>query len=297
MSREQGSALGGILWMVTATVFFGLTNVASKLLGQDVSLVQIVWGRYFFHFLILALLLRGRLPGVLQTHHLGLQLGRSLMLLAASCLYFGGFILMPLADAAALLNISPVLVTLLAVPFLGEKVGIRRILGVAAGLTGALIIIRPGAGVFGAVGLLPVGAAVVYSFYQIATRKVSGDDSPTTSITYTALAGTVLASLAVPFFWVDLAPLHWVLLVSMGATGATGHYAMIRAYAGTEASIVAPFNYAVLIWMATGGYLLFGDVPDLWTWIGSAIIVVSGIYIGHREAKQRRATPTRPGPA
>lgn len=295
MNRGQGNPVAGILWMLTATVGFGLTNVVSKLLGQEASLVQIVWGRYFFHFLILLLLLRGRFPDVLRTRHVGLQLGRSMLLLTASCLYFGGFILMPLADAAALLNVSPVLVTLLAVPFLGERIGIRRALGVVAGLIGALIIIRPGHGVFGLVALLPVGAAVMYSFYQIATRIVSGEDSPTTSITYTALAGTVLASIAVPFYWQPLAPLHWLLLVSMGLTGAFGHYAMIRAYTSAEASIVAPFNYAVLVWMAIGGFLIFGDVPDIWTWIGSAVIVVSGIYIGQREASRRRAVPDTSG--
>ena len=165
MIAGPGNAAAGILWMVTATVFFGLTNVASKLLGQDATLVQIVWGRYFFHFLILAVLLHRQLPSVLRTCHLRLQLSRSLLLLAASSLYFGAFILMPLADAAALLNVSPVLVTLLAVPFLGEKVGVRRLLGVAAGLAGAIIIIRPGSGMFGAVGLLPIGAAIVYAFY------------------------------------------------------------------------------------------------------------------------------------
>ena len=102
------------------------------------------------------------------------------------------------------------------------------------------------------------------------------------------MAGTVLASCIVPFYWAELDTVNWVLLFGMGLTGALGHYAMIRAYATAEASVVAPFNYTVLVWMAAAGFLVFGDVPDLWTWIGGAVIVTSGIYIGHREAKQKR---------
>lgn len=285
----------GILWMVAATIFFTMTNVTSKLLGQSIDLAQIVWGRYFFHFLLLALILRARFPETLRTQHFTLQISRSILLLGGSSLYFGAFILMPLADAVALLNLAPVLVTLLAIPVLGEKVGIRRILGVATGFVGAVIIIQPGSGVFGWEALMPVGAAIAYAIYQIITRRVSADDSAMTSIAYTALAGAVLMTLAAPLFWQMPTPTEWLLLAGIGTTGAIGHYAMIRAYTVGEASFIAPFAYTILIWMIGAGYLVFEEIPDVWTWTGASLIAIGGIYVMRREAAVRsKSTATEP---
>jgi len=273
----------GIAWLLTATVIFTGTNTLAKLLGERVDLIQIVWGRYLFHFLVLALLLNIKLPTVLRTKNLKLQVARSFLLLLSSTLYFGAFIAMPLADAAALLNLAPVVVTLLAIPLLGERVGIRRIMGVLAGLAGALIIIRPGVGAINPAAWLPISAAVTYAVYQVATRRVSHVDGPTTSVTYTAIAGSIVCSAAVPFYWSPIDGLSWVLLVSIGLTGALGHYAMIRAYTVSEASAVAPFAYAILIWMTFAGILVFDDVPDIWTIVGASVIAGSGIYIARRE--------------
>ncbi len=289
----------GIAWLILATLVFTVINTLAKLLGDRVGLLQIVWGRYFFHFLILALLLNIRLPAVLRTRHLKLQIARSFLLLAGSALYFAAFIAMPLADAAALINLAPVIVTVLAIPFLGERVGIRRLTGALLGCAGALIIIRPGGATFDAVALLPVGAAVVYALYQLATRHVSHADSPTTSITYTAVAGAVIGSCIVPFYWQAMDGTTWLMLAMLGGVGAFGHYAMIRAYAISEASAVAPFAYAILIWMAISGYLIFGDVPDIWTVAGASVIAVSGIYIARREASLKKdvSVPKPPAPA
>jgi len=261
----------------------------AKLLGEHYDVAQIVWARYTFHLVFLAILLRHRLPAVLRTVNLPMQLARSVLLLAASTLYFTGFILMPLADAAAIMNVTPLLVTVLSIPLLGEAVGMRRWIGVSIGLLGALIIIRPGLGVFNTAALFPLGSAVVYALYQIFTRRVSRTDSALTSITYTAVAGTVVCGVLAPFVWTAPDALGWVMMAATGMAGGIGHYCLIRAYTVSEVSAVAPYTYTVLVWMALSGIAVFGDLPDTWTVTGAAIIVASGVYILHRERARRQS--------
>lgn len=282
------SLLRGILWMIVATVLFTGTNTFAKLLGQTYDIVQIVWARYTFHLALIVLLLRQAFPAVLQTNHRKLQIGRSLLLLISSSLYFAGFTLLPLADASAMLNITPVIATILSVPLLGERVGIHRAAGVVIGFAGALIIIRPGTDAFTIAALLPVTAAFTYALYQLATRHVSQADGPMTSITYTALAGTIIGSCIVPFFWTMPDATGWAMMMGIGLTGGLGHYAMIKAYSNAEISAVAPFTYTILIWMIVSGYLVFGDFPDQWTIAGAVIIAASGLYISRREAIARQ---------
>ena len=281
-SDSMSDTTRGILWIILATTIFTGTNVFAKKLGQDHDVVQVVWARYSFHFLFLLIMLRQRIVGVLKTNHLKLQLGRSTLLLISSAFYFLGFTFLPLAESAAIINVTPILVTILSVPLLGERVGKHCWFGVVAGFCGALIIIRPGMEGFSPAMLLPLCAALSYSFYQIATRYVSHADAPMTSITYTAVIGLVIGSLAVPFFWTTPDLTGWLMMAGIGLTGGLGHYAMIRAYSIAEASVVSPFSYAVLLWMIVVGYILFDDLPDLWTFIGAAFIVGSGLYISRR---------------
>lgn len=287
-SPEPSSFMLGFLWIVLATALFTATNTFAKLLGQHHDIVQVVWARYTFHLVFIALLLRQAFPATLKTRHLKLQLGRSVLLLVSSGLYFTGFTLLPLADSAAMLNITPLLVTVLSVPLLGERVGIRRSTGVILGFIGALIIIRPGMDAFTTAALFPLSAAFTYALYQLATRHVSHADSSMTSITYTALAGAVIGGCIVPFFWTTPDAAGWAMMFGIGISGGIGHYAMIRAYSVAEISAVVPFTYTVLIWMIASGYFIFGDLPDIWTLVGTLIIVGSGLYITRREAAVKK---------
>lgn len=283
------STARGILWVIVATLFFTGTNTCAKILGQSHDVLQVVWARYTFHLVLLALLLNVRFPGILRTANLQMQLGRSIMLLVASALYFTGFTLLPLAESSAIINVTPILVTVLSAPLLGERVGIRRWAGVLAGFAGALIIIRPGLGIIDAAALFPLSAASAYALYQIFTRRVSQSDSALTSIAYTAVAGTVVCGVAVPFVWTPPDAAGWGLMVLMGLCGAIGHYCLIRAYTVAEVSTVVPFTFTIMIWMTASGFVVFGDLPDLWAALGMAIIAGSGLYIMHRETRRRRA--------
>ncbi len=279
----------GILWMLAATALFSGTNSLAKLMGQDYHVVQVVWARYAFHLAFLVVILRGTIFPALRTSYLPLQLTRSTCLLMASMLYFYGFTLLPLAESAAMINITPILVTMLSAVVLREIVGIRRWTGVVIGFVGALVVIRPGLSEVSGAAVFPLSAAFAYALYQIATRRVSQNDSPMTSIIYTAVVGTIAGSAIVPFFWTSPDATGWLIMCGLGITGATGHYFMIRAYSIAEASAAAPFTYAAILWMIIMGYLVFGDLPDLFTLVGAAIIAASGLYIAKREREKKQS--------
>ncbi len=197
---------------------------------------------------------------------------------------------MPLATASAIGFTAPLIVTALAVPLLREHVGIRRWSAVLIGFAGALVIIRPGAGLDDPMLLLLLLGSATHALYLIATRWIGHYDDPATSIVFSALMGSLIMSLVLPFSFVwprdafDLA-----MLCSLGLIGAAGHYLVIRAFRHGSAAVIAPLGYVELIGTATLGYLIFDNFPDLWTWIGAAIIIASGVYIALRERRLRAA--------
>ena len=277
----------GIPWMLATMVLFAGINATAKYLTESYPVPQVVWARYAFHLLAVAVLLGPRLPGVMATRRLRLHLGRSVLLLLTTGLFFSGLSLVALADATAMMFVAPLLVTALSIPLLGETVGWRRWAGVAVGFTGALIIIRPGMGVMQTAILLPLGAATFHAVYQIATRALGRTDSALSIIAYTPLIGALVMSVIVPFFWTAPDPKGGALMVLLGVLGGIGHFALIKAFQAAPASVVSPFGYTNLIWATVFGFVIWGHLPDLATVAGAAVIVASGIYIFHREHVHR----------
>ncbi len=280
----------GVLWMIAAMFCFVTMDTFAKELVKSHSVVQVVWGRFVFQVLVLSVILAPRLRALMVTENLRLQLIRSVLLLATTALYFTGLKFVPLAEASAIMMVSPLVVTALSVPVLGERVGARRWAGVVIGFCGALIIIRPGGEAMQWAALLPLGAATIYGFYQVSTRFLSHSESVLTTLCYSALVGAVVMSTVVPFQWTPLTPWQWALLFGAGAFGTVGHFALIKSFTAAPAAAVAPFTYSNLIWAAIYGVLVFGDWPDHWTLVGAAVIAGSGIYIYHREQRAKRLT-------
>lgn len=279
----------GIFWMLLAVILFASIDATAKHLVQTYPVPQVVWARYSFHMLFLILLLRGRIPEVIVTRRLGIQLLRSLLLLTTTVLFFTGLSFVPLAEASSIMFAAPIIVTLLSVPLLGEQVGRHRWAGVLVGFGGVLVILRPGADMMAIALLLPFSAAWVYAFYQITTRMLSHTDGPLTTLTYTALVGTLMVSAIVPFYWKVPDMSGWCLMALIGFLGGFGHFSLIKAFQFSEASTITPFGYTQLIWATLYGIALFGEYPDSTTLIGAAIIVCSGLYIFHREKIRSRS--------
>lgn len=284
LDNTAGSLQTGILLMLASGVLFALLDTGAKYLTADHHVFQVVWGRYFFSMALLPLIV-GRVSPmrVARTNHLALQIVRSLLLLAATAFFFTALRFIPLADATAISFVSPLLLTMLAIPLLGETVGRRRWTAVIIGLIGALIVIRPGFGMAGWATLLPLASALAYTFYQIATRKLCAVDPPVTIFLYTGIVGTVVMSAVVPFFWTWPTLGGWLVMIALGLLGGGGHYLVIQAFRRAPASALSPFTFAVILWTTTTGYLVFGDAPDAPTMLGAAVIVASGVYVFYRE--------------
>lgn len=279
--------LPGIAFMCLAGTIFPLMNGLAKLMSESYSSEQVVWARTLSHLLlVLAVLMPRYGVALLATRRPTVQLARSCMLLTSTFLFFSALKFISVAQAASISFVAPLIVVLLAGPVLGEKVSLGRVIAVLFGFFGVLVVIRPGSSVFQWASLLVLGSAACYAVYQLLTRLVAGVDKPETSVVYSALVGSVILSFVVPWFWKT--PERWMdvlLLCSLGALGATGHYCVARALTYAPANFVSPFHYWQMVGSVAVGYLLFGDLPDEFTWIGTALIIGAGLYVGLRGGK------------
>ena len=271
--------------MCFAVFCFAAMNTFTKELRDEYSLTGIIWGRYFFHFALILLMFPRKVPILFVTDNIWLQIARSvLVLLATACMFFAlGF--MPLADAVAITFAGPLLIVALSAVLLREPVGPRRWGAVIFGFIGMLVIIRPGAGTFQIAALLPVAVALFYALYQIITRHLSHKSDPLSMLFYTALVGALVTSAIIPFDWTTPTLRQLGMLIAIGFLGGLGHYAIIVAYERSETSLVAPFAYTEIVWATLLGLMFFGDFPDLYTFLGTAIIIASGVYVVGRERK------------
>jgi drug/metabolite transporter (DMT)-like permease len=290
---QRTSVLWGMLFMCLAGTLFPVMNGIVQVLSDRYPSAQIVWARTASHFVFVLALFAPKfgLVRLVRTTATGWQLGRSVALLASTICFFTGVKYLPLAKAASISFTAPFIVALLAWPLLREPLSVRRLAGVGAGFIGVLIVIRPGSDVFHWSALLILASATWYAIYQVFTRKVAGRDLPETSAVYSALVGTVVMSMAIPFVWTPVQSLgDAALLVSLGLFGGLGHYCVARAMTYAAASVVAPFQYWQLIGSVAVGWAFMGSLPDAWTWVGAAVIVSAGLYIGWLETRETRQT-------
>ncbi len=290
--------LRGILFLLGSGVVFTFLDALAKETALVLPVLQVAWGRYVFHFLFLPFY--GERPfaraswsaqgwiGIFATRHPWLQIIRSLLLLGATLFFFGAVHYVPLADAAAVAFLEPLLITALAHLFMKEKVGPRRWAAVIVGLIGVMVVIRPGFGMAHWGVLLALGSAACGSVYATLTRVVSRADSASTSLAYSGLAGVVGLSLVMPFVWQPVDGLLWLMFFGLGISGGLGHFLMIKAFALAPGGTLAPFIYVQILWIVVVGWLWFDDWPTASTWIGIALIVGSGLYALHRERVRAR---------
>ncbi|PHQ68700.1 MAG: EamA family transporter [Sneathiella sp.] len=284
------SSYRGVFLFCSAIFLFVVMDTIVKYAAETYPPMQVVWARYFFHTLLMTLIL---LPSqglkLIKTSRLKIQIVRSMLLLGATICFFTALKYVPLGDAGAVSTTAPLFVIFFSVILLKEKISFRRWVAVAVGFAGAMVILRPGMTEAHPALLLVLGTSVFYSLYQIATRFLAGLDSSVTTLFYTALVGSVVMSAVVPFFWVTPDLMGWLMLALIGLIGGVSHFIMIRAFTYTTASTAAPFQYTQLIWTIVFGYFAFGDFPDNLTIVDASIIVASGLYILYRERRQGRA--------
>jgi len=252
--------------------------------------MQVVWARYCGQMFWASLVLAGSLKIVLRTQNLGLQLLRSAFLFGATISFFSGMKHLQLAEATAIFEVAPLVITILSVVVLRESVGIRRWLGVMIGLTGALVIVRPGTDAFTFYAIYPILAACWFGGYAITTRFLREGEPAATSFLFTALVGAVVASALVIPFWTTPSLTDGLIMLFFGGLGGIGHYLLILAFQRSEASLLAPFSYFGLFFNSLWGFLFFAEIPGAHTIVGATIIVGAGLYVWVRERAVERRT-------
>jgi drug/metabolite transporter (DMT)-like permease len=284
----------GILLIIGAMFIFACQDAITKHISQTYAAPQILWVRFLF-FAVFAVVLASwnqPLKQVSRSARPMLQIARSLLIVAEIGLFVLAIRVLTLAETHALFASFPLIVTALSAVFLRETVGIRRWAAVLVGFVGVLIIVRPGTGVFQLESLIALAAAAMFAAYHVLTRVVGRDDGPNTSLIYMAVIGAAVMTLIGPFYWIEPTPEAWGFLALLSLSGASGHLLLIMALSKAPASTLQPFNFTLLVWATLMGFLVFGNLPDLWTIVGGAIVVASGLYTILRERK--RAVPQPP---
>jgi drug/metabolite transporter (DMT)-like permease len=300
-SNDRLRAIG---LMVLACSFFTALDTSAKYLvtqkGLPVS--QIVWCRFMVQFIGLAVLLPATgtmsVPTLLRTSKLTLQLVRSVLMALTTLFNFLALQYLRLDQTVTITFLAPLMVALLAGPMLGEWVGWRRLVAILVGFAGVVIAVRPGLGGVHPAVLYSLAGMLAYALFMILTRYLAPYDPPFVTLFYSMFAGTLFAAPIAIAQWVTPGDaMTWLLLGVLGIFGGVGHYLFLHAYRLAPASSISPFLYLQLLTMVAAGWLVFGDVPDLWTLAGSAVIIASGIYLVHRERTTAKLPPTPVPPA
>lgn len=281
-TAEQTRILMGIGLVCLAGTMFPVMNAFAKTLGRDYAVLQVSWARFFGHVVFVAILfMPTRGWRMLLTKRPKLQLTRSFIQFVSNLSFVTGIVYQPLADAAAISMMGPLIVALVAWPMLGERTGLKHAFAILLGFIGVLIVIRPGGDVFHPSALFILGSAVCYALYQVFTRMVANIDPPETTTFYSSFFGAIGMLVILPFIWKTPADLRdLVYFCLLGVLGGLGHYCVVRALAYAPANVVSPFQYFQLIGSVLVGYLMFNQLPDAWTWVGAGIIVTAGLFLG-----------------
>lgn len=271
--------------MILAILAFTLLDASAKGLLQRYPAPQVIWARFLGQVLIVVLILRGRTLVMARTSYPGLHVLRAFFQVTTAALFFTSLNFIGLAEATALTDTSPVLVTLGAALFLGERLGPRRILAICVALVGAVIIVRPGGGVFTWWALMPLAAAVSFAANSLLTRRIGQYEPVWTAMLWGGIFGTLAFTLFLPTNWVPVAAADLPLFIFVGCIGTLGQVLMIRSLSIAEAGTVAPFTYIGVVFATLWGALFFSEYPDFWTVTGALVIVGAGLYVWHRETR------------
>jgi drug/metabolite transporter (DMT)-like permease len=290
MLRADSAAnrLTGIALVSLTYALFTLLDGSAKWLVGSVPVIVVVWLRFVTHVVIAgAVLFPLRGMSLVRTRHMRWHLVRAAMFCGMTGLNFWSLQYLQLAVTSSIYFIVPILIALMAAPLLGEKLDAGRWAAIIAGFAGVLVIVRPGSAEFHPALLLAIGNTVLYALFNLMTRRLAAYDSPET-IQYLPAVGAaiLLAPFALAGWQSPQGWLEWSVACLLGALGGVGHYCLALAHRYAPATVLAPFLYQQVLYMALFGYLVFGDVPSAGVWIGAAIVIASGLYLFARERRR-----------
>lgn len=298
ISDSTQSAGWGVGFMMTGMFIVPLMDAIAKVLGNDMSPMQITWGRFFFQLLFMgAAILLTLDAAALKPTKTRVHAIRGILLAIATTFFFFALLFLPLANAISIFFVQPMILTLLSALVLGERIGWHRKIAVATGFLGALLIIRPGSESFTIASLLPLAAAVFFASYIALTRSVANIDHPLTMQFASAVSAALFMGVMLfigsfsnlALFQPSLPDIRqWGLLASIGIIAAVGHLFVVIAINRAPTSLLAPFSYMEIVSATALGWLIFKDWPDAITWMGIGVIAASGMYVLFRESQHKQ---------
>lgn len=293
--RHNLAAIGHV---VLAFALFATLDAAIKWLSASYDVVQLTFTTSLVAFIPVVIMLArgGSLAAALRPRH-PWQVGlRALLLAVDTVCAYTAFSLLPLADAYTLLFAGPMLVTALSVPLLKDQVGWRRWSAVIVGFCGVLIILRPGFAELTLGHLAALGAAFTFALSTIILRRLGESETSGALLLSTLLALVLVTAPLLPFVYRGPDAEGWALMIGGGLIAGIAHSGLVRGFRMAPPAIVAPFQYTQMVWAVVFGYILFSELPGIWTIVGSVVIAASGLYILWRETKLGRARPIPPAP-
>jgi drug/metabolite transporter (DMT)-like permease len=294
LHRHTDRPFRGIAMIIASTLFLASSDAMAKYLARSLPAAEITWIRFLvFVLIMLPIVLAPSSGNPMRSARPLVQVWRGLALLGSSIFFITGLSYLPIAEAAATAFIAPVFVTGLSILFLREKVGVRRWIATTVGLIGVLVVVRPGTSAFHPAAVFPILSALGWAVALVLTRKITGVDRAITTMAFSAVTGFLVMSVIVPFYWIAPSWPQILLGVGIGMSSTLGHWIVVLAFRYADASVLAPFSYVQLVWVTLLGFVVFSEVPDIWTFVGAAIIISSGVYTAHRE-RQRRLRPALP---
>jgi S-adenosylmethionine uptake transporter len=282
----MGPNARGALLSLAAFAVYATHDALVKLMGAGYSPFQLIFFSVLFSFpLAMGMMIRDPHPGTLMPAHPGWVALRTGAGVITGITAFFAFTVLPLAQVYAIVFATPLIITVLAIPILGERVRIRRWLAVLVGLAGVLIVIQPGQAALTLGHLAALTAAVGGAVASIIVRRIGQDERPVVLLLYPMIANFMVAGTILPFVYRPMPIEHLGVMASMSVLGWAGGVIIILAYKTAEAAVVAPMQYSQIIWATLYGLIFFGETLDRPTLIGATVIIASGLYIVLRESR------------
>ncbi len=288
------STLNGALLALTSFGIYATADAIVKFMGASYSPFQNIFFSTLFGFPLVAIMLMGdQREGNLRPRKPAATLLRSGLVVVNVLCGFYAISALPLSQAYPIFFASPLLITLFAIPVLGEKVGLHRGIAVVVGLLGVVVVLRPGHSHLGLGHLAAVAASIIFAVSSILVRVTGASERSVVIMLYPMIANFVVTGIALPFVYIPMPIEHLGLIAAMSTMGFVAGLLTIAAYRLAQAAIIAPMQYSQIIWASIYGALLFGESHDFWTVVGTLIIIASGVYIVMREGTPA-VSKTRP---
>lgn len=286
----------GALWMIVAACLLGALSMLVRNISADLHPFEIAFFRNLAQLLLMLPWVIALGLQVIRTRRVWAHVRRSTFGIGAMLIWFSVLTMMPIAEATAISFSAPLFTTAGAALFLGEKVGLRRWSATVIGFIGVLLIIRPGFQEVGIPQLLALLAAALIAGSMLSNKSLARTESPNAMVVWMGVFMSLFSLPPALYVWSWPQGDVWLWLLLLGIVATLAHLAINRAFAAADASFIAPYGFVQIPFVAGVGYIAYSEVPDIWTWIGSAVIIASGIYIARREAKRTKAVASPPSP-